>query len=1215
MRQSGQDWNRTMFRDGLTQHLMDDVSDLDGVLEQPDLDLQAFRPAILYINGQYWGIQNVREQMTWKYINTHYDIAENDLDVIENKEELKTGDLTEWEAFNDYLEVNTFSSEAMYQDLRSNADIDHYMDYMLHGMIMDNNDWPANNNRHWRQRTEEGKWRWMSKDFDFGFGLRPLNGDWDSGDFTTDMVTVCLAEDSQRYFNRPHSTLLLRRIMENEGAKNQFINRAADLLNTVFTANRVIARIDSLEALYIPEMQQHYDKWQSGHNGHDKRVENLRIFAGGRFSEVRNHFVNYFDEISGQSEVTINANPVGGGAVQFNTLTLREAQFPWEGIYFTGLEVPATAKPAPGYIFANWSGVASGTDPAVMVELTSASQNLTANFTLGSTATDHIVINEINYNSSHTLDPADWAELHNPNNFPVDISGWYFEDESGEYFSLPANTIIAPGAFLILAENATQFSSTYPAAVNVYGDFGQGPDGFGLSGKGEKITLKNALGQLIDEVDFDDKLPWPEAPDGNGPTLQLIAPALDNALPENWAGIDATPGAVNGGGLVLGCPSDIEITVLPGTAGKIMEWTFAPPTSGCQIGTPVLMQTDGPVSGSLFPVGTTTVTYEATDNCGASATCSFDITIIDRSNSISLTCPEDLDLILPVGESSQVVNWDEPAVNSTCGGGTGNANCGTTLPGLTYVGSFEDHEYYVSSDKVTWTDAQAISASYNGSLAVINSEAENDFISENVEVKVYIGLTDENVEGTPEWANGDPVSYTNFTSDPDNDEDNDYTYYQPWNGKWNWYADFIRKYYLLELECEGGSGLELAKIDGPSSGDALVAGTYQITYQAIDVCGGNAACSFNITVANNPQTLLIDCPTDITASEETDNGGANVSWSFATATNDNCTGAINVQQIEGQISGTFFKVGSHFITYEATDDCSNVETCSFTITVLPEVTATEYCESAGNAPWQEQIINVTFADINNNSGKDGYGNFTNLIANVVENSTYPIRILPRFSYRQYNTYYRVWIDLNQDFDFTDAGELVYEVFRPAGPSGTEVAPLVGTINIPVGAVSGNTRMRVSMKRGAYAEPCEEFERGEVEDYTISIIGSQPGESLTGTDHPPLDNGNQAAEERNEQTVILGNAEKLFKVYPNPVKDFLNIDLTAYENEALYLEIYDALGQLILSNELDETAARLRFITVSGMTPGLYLVTVLDSNGQRATRQVIVKPNCTNCPTR
>ncbi len=142
-----------------------------------------------------------------------------------------------------------------------------------------------------------------------------------------------------------------------------------------------------------------------------------------------------------------------------------------------------------------------------------------------------IVINEINYNSNNNInDPGDWVELHNPNAATVDLSGWTFYDNNNE-FILPSGTVLEPGSFLVLTEDDGMFSSVFPNVPSnkILGNFA-----FGLSNKGERISLFNENKCLSDYVIFNDRFPWDTLPDGNGPTLSLITPNSDNAIPQSW---------------------------------------------------------------------------------------------------------------------------------------------------------------------------------------------------------------------------------------------------------------------------------------------------------------------------------------------------------------------------------------------------------------------------------------------------------------------------------------------------------------------------------------------------------------------------------------------------------------------------------------------------------------------------------------------------------
>jgi len=158
---------------------------------------------------------------------------------------------------------------------------------------------------------------------------------------------------------------------------------------------------------------------------------------------------------------------------------------------------------------------------------------------------DSLVINEINYNASLDFDPGDWVELYNPMDHPVNVSGWVFKDEDDLHaFTFASGTEISSGGYIVIANDMTAFHNLFPAVTNYVGSMG-----FGLAGGGELIRLYNNTGTLIDTVNYDDVAPWPTRPDGQGATLELLSPDLDNALGQNWkaSGINThgTPGAEN----------------------------------------------------------------------------------------------------------------------------------------------------------------------------------------------------------------------------------------------------------------------------------------------------------------------------------------------------------------------------------------------------------------------------------------------------------------------------------------------------------------------------------------------------------------------------------------------------------------------------------------------------------------------------------------------
>ena len=154
-----------------------------------------------------------------------------------------------------------------------------------------------------------------------------------------------------------------------------------------------------------------------------------------------------------------------------------------------------------------------------------------------------IVINEINYNSTDNFDSDDWVEIYNNSNDTIDIGSWLLKDEDDDHiFTVPSNIKILPEQYIIFCKDTIKFTELFPDVESYYGNLG-----FGLSGGSDLVRLFDYTGSLVDTVRYDDDDPWPLSADGNGPTLELKHPTLDNALWESWSASEGygTPGAQN----------------------------------------------------------------------------------------------------------------------------------------------------------------------------------------------------------------------------------------------------------------------------------------------------------------------------------------------------------------------------------------------------------------------------------------------------------------------------------------------------------------------------------------------------------------------------------------------------------------------------------------------------------------------------------------------
>ncbi len=566
LRNSGNDWNRTHFRDAMMTSLLDDL----------EVDRQAYRPAVVFINGDYWGILNLREKVNEHFIDSnHKGVDSDNIDLLERNATTLHGDADHYQSLIGLLNSRDVRDPAVYTQVASMMDIPNFIDYQASQIYFDNTDWPGNNIKFWRPRTADGRWRWIMFDTDFGFGI------WNVNNHANNTLAFALEPNGPNWPNPPWSTLMLRRLVTSEEFVAEFVNRFATHLNTIFTTSKVVARINEMEAALAPEMGRHHARWGGNISNWRSQVNNMRVFASRRAAAVRSHLASRF-RLGALASLRLDVSPPRTGFIEIHDLPIWD--FPWAGAYFRGLPIRIAARPVPGFRFVGWEGVTPDDVAEASVELTGANTRVSAFFEIDCSATGPVVINEINYNAPDGSDPGDWVELHNQSLEEVDISGWTLRDESDERgFTIPDGTRMAARSYLVLCSDLAAFTALFPGVRDAIGDLG-----FSLEGGGESVRLFDATGDLADSLVFDDESPWPEDADGRGATIALRNPVLDNTHPPHWAASPAggTPGASNdifeevewscvGGGVrfVRGdCNDDGTIDI--SDARCILSWLF-----------------------------------------------------------------------------------------------------------------------------------------------------------------------------------------------------------------------------------------------------------------------------------------------------------------------------------------------------------------------------------------------------------------------------------------------------------------------------------------------------------------------------------------------------------------------------------------------------------------------------------------------------------------
>ncbi len=335
LRNGGNDFQYTFIRDAVIQATVHPVMDLDH---------QAYEPVQVYLNGEYWGIHNLREKVNENWVTSNYGIPDENLDFLKNDWEVFTGSRDAWDDLTRYLENNHLVLGAPYSVVESQLDINSYQDYLITQLFIANRDWPGNNQKYYRDHVTNSKWRFILFDLEFSCGLYDFNP-------SLDMFTFATNPTGYEWPNPASSTLIIRRLLENKGFREQFLAKYMMHLNTTFATDRVIGIIDSLQNQIYDVYPDHLARWRTQNmTGWESQVELLRRWARERPDHVWNNMRNFFSlgEI-----VTMRVNPSGvTGTISANTVDIPSKGF--TGKYAAGSDLNIRFLPNPGYRFSHW---------------------------------------------------------------------------------------------------------------------------------------------------------------------------------------------------------------------------------------------------------------------------------------------------------------------------------------------------------------------------------------------------------------------------------------------------------------------------------------------------------------------------------------------------------------------------------------------------------------------------------------------------------------------------------------------------------------------------------------------------------------------------------------------------------------------------------------------------------------------------------------------
>ena len=464
LRHSGNDWMLSMMRDGFMQTL---------ITNRMNVDFQAYEPAVLFINGEYYGIQNLREVHSANYFYSNYGLNKEDIFLLDRN------DITthpEFVKLSNFILQNDMTQFNVYKQVEQMMDVNSYAEYFLSEIYFCNTDWPGNNIVIWKS-TNGGKWRWMLYDTDFGFRL--------SQDESYNVFTRVLDVYSQ---NNSHYLTIYNGLMKSNVFRNKFLYKFCIHLSSTFVPSRVDSIMDKLASRISMEIVYHKDRWEHQQN-FDNQITRMKIFSKGRPDYVYQHIGERFFPTTETQIIKITSN-ISKAKYQFFTEPIIDHKIDLR--YFKDQPVVITPAHVPGYKFSHWEY--STEDDGNVQILTDPEYNgvLTQNISLKAiyekretNAPLKIYVNEINGNDK-------WLEIFNDEDEPVHLTGFTIQkfDNEGEITSwpIPPGTIIDAKGFKVFTQG---IDAQKDVAFKLFDDEGRELDVFEVKMQDNLYSLGN----------------------------------------------------------------------------------------------------------------------------------------------------------------------------------------------------------------------------------------------------------------------------------------------------------------------------------------------------------------------------------------------------------------------------------------------------------------------------------------------------------------------------------------------------------------------------------------------------------------------------------------------------------------------------------------------------------------------------------------------------
>ncbi|MDD4821859.1 MAG: lamin tail domain-containing protein [Bacteroidales bacterium] len=328
LRASGSDWSYTLFRDGLIQN---------ATIENTDLDNSGFRACVVYINGKYMGIHNIREKIDEDFIIGNHDSKEGTIDMVENEDFAEAGDLVAYNKLKTFYTTKDLTVQENMDSLATMMDVENFTDLICTEVISGNSS-VDHNVMAWKPK-DSGLWKWIIMDLDRGF-FSP----------SSRLINYFISQDPWPF----------KQLMTNAEYKKYFGLRLANHLFTSYNPVRIDSMIELHKNTIAAEIPYHIERWKGTSSSYGNpissvdywltQVEAMKSFIGARPSLLLNDLKNF--GFQSPVSVSVSTYPSNAGNLTFNGMKLLVPNS--TGGYPGGEEIKLVAEPKAGYTFMGW---------------------------------------------------------------------------------------------------------------------------------------------------------------------------------------------------------------------------------------------------------------------------------------------------------------------------------------------------------------------------------------------------------------------------------------------------------------------------------------------------------------------------------------------------------------------------------------------------------------------------------------------------------------------------------------------------------------------------------------------------------------------------------------------------------------------------------------------------------------------------------------------